>query len=84
MTAALAIPAAPRDAGSVDELVQMSDAERQWAIEHEALWCRAMAIATRHPGMDVSGVYHVLCNLRRSPEERLRRGLNGRLQPDRG
>jgi len=54
----------------------------RWAVEHEALWRRSAAIASRHPGMDVRGVYHVLCNLRRTPEERLRRGLNGRLRPD--
>jgi hypothetical protein len=33
--------------------------------------------------MDVSGVYHALCNLERPPEERLRRCL-GRLRADGG
>ena len=59
-----------------------SEEQRAWLVEREALWRRAMAIASKYPGMDVSGVFHVLCNLRRSPEERLRRGL-GRLRPDR-
>jgi len=67
----------------VDELSHLTEDQRRWVIEHEALWRRAIVIAERHPGMDVSGVYHVLCNLSRTPEERLRRGLNGRLQPDR-
>jgi hypothetical protein len=67
-----------------EDVEQLSDAQRDaWAIEHEALWRRATTIAARHAGMDVSGVYHVLCNLKRSPEERLRRAL-GRLRPDRG
>ena len=66
-----------------DELTHLTEDQRYWAIEAEALWRRAMAIAERHPGMDVSGVYHVLWNLRRTPEERLRRGLNGRLRADR-
>jgi hypothetical protein len=67
----------------VDGPPNLTADQRQWAIEHEALWRRAIAIADRHPGMDISGVYHVLCNLRRTPEERLRRGLHGRLKPDR-
>jgi hypothetical protein len=65
------------------EVSDVSEEERRWATEAEALWHRAMTIAVRHPGMDVSGVYHVLQNLRRTPEERLRRGLNGRLRADR-
>ena len=64
-------------------LAGLSEDERAWVLEHEALWRRAMSIASRHPGMDVSGVYHVLCNLLRSPSERLRRSL-GRLRPDGG
>jgi hypothetical protein len=77
---------APRlpDAWFVDAtLADLTDEQRRWVLEDEALWRRAHAIAARHPGMDVSGVHHVLCNLRRSPEERLRRSL-GRLRPDRG
>jgi hypothetical protein len=66
-----------------DDAPRLTEEQRRWAVEHEALWRRSEAIAGRHPGMDVSGVYHVLCNLRRPPEERLRRGLNGRLRADR-
>jgi hypothetical protein len=65
----------------MDPLADLTPDQRSWVIEHEALWRRAIAIASKHPGMDASGVYHVLCNLRRSAEERLRRGL-GRLRPD--
>jgi hypothetical protein len=67
----------------MDPLADLTDAERDWVVANEALWRRAHAICARHPGMDPSGVYHVLCNLRRTPVERLRRGL-GRLRPDRG
>jgi hypothetical protein len=53
----------------------MTDEQRRWVETSDALWRRAEKIASRHPGMDVSGVYHVLWNLRRSVEERLRQGL---------
>jgi hypothetical protein len=53
----------------------LSDAEKAWVEDNERLWARAHAIAARHPGMDVSLVYHTLVNLRRTPEERLARGL---------
>ena len=66
-----------------NEVANLTKEERRWASEAEAMWHRAMTIAARHPGMDVSGVYHVLQNLRRTPEERLRRGLNGRLRAER-
>jgi hypothetical protein len=66
----------------VNPEAKLSAQQRAWIVEREALWRRATAIAAQHPGMDVVGVYHVLCNLKRSPEERLRRGL-GRLRPDR-
>jgi hypothetical protein len=65
----------------MDPLAGLDQGQRTWVIEHEALWRRAAAIARKYPDLDPSGVYHVLCNLRRSPEERLRRGL-GRLRPD--
>ena len=68
----------------MDPLAHLNAEERAWVIEDEAIWRRAYEIAGRHPGMDVSGVYHVLCNLRRTPTERLRRGLNfGRIRADR-
>jgi hypothetical protein len=66
----------------MDPLAGLTEEQRTWVIEHEALWRRAAAIARTHLDLDPSGVYHVLCNLRRSPEERLRRCL-GRLRPDR-
>lgn len=53
----------------------MTDEQRRWVETSAELWARAERIAARHPGMDVSGVYHVLWNLRRSIEERLRQGL---------
>jgi hypothetical protein len=66
------------------EFSSLTAEERRWVVEHEVLWRRAQAIALRNSELDVSGIYHVLCNLQRPPEERLRRGLNGRLRPDRG
>jgi hypothetical protein len=53
----------------------MTEEQRQWVELSRKLWRRAERIAAQHPGMDVSGVYHVLWNLRRSVEERLRQGL---------
>jgi hypothetical protein len=53
----------------------MTPDQQQWVTLSNELWTRAERIAARHPGMDVSGVYHVLWNLRRSVEERLRQGL---------
>jgi hypothetical protein len=64
-------------------LTDSSEEEYRRQREVEALWRQAAAIAARHPGMDVSGVYHALQNLQRTPEERLHRGLNGRLRADR-
>ncbi|MBA3394422.1 MAG: hypothetical protein H0T89_17385 [Deltaproteobacteria bacterium] len=48
---------------------------REWLIQDELLWQRAHAIAGR-ASVDVSGVYHVLRNLQKSPSERLRAGLH--------
>lgn len=53
----------------------LTEPEQAWVRDNERLWARAHAIAARHPGMDASLVYHALVNLRRSPEERLARGL---------
>jgi hypothetical protein len=53
----------------------MTEEQRRWTELSRKLWRRAERIAAAHPGMDVSGVYHVLWNLRRSVEERLRQGL---------
>lgn len=49
--------------------------EKAWALDHEKLWRRAYAIVERHPQLDVSLVYHTLVNMRRTPEERLARGI---------
>jgi len=63
----------------------LSEEQRAWLDADEALWRRAHEIVARHPGVDVSGVHHVLKNLHRSPEHRLRRGLtHGRLRFLRG
>jgi hypothetical protein len=65
----LASDGRPLDACSVDtDLSQLTAEQRQWVLEHEALWRRAHAIVARHPGMDVTGVFHVLRNLRRPPK----------------
>lgn len=53
----------------------MAEEQRQWVELSRRLWRRAERSAAQHPGMDVSGVYHVLWNLRRSAEERLRWGF---------
>ena len=40
------------------------------------------ALQARHPELDVSGLYHTLRNMERSPAERLARGLaHGKLRP---
>jgi hypothetical protein len=60
-----------------------SDAARAWKERHERLWAEALRIVAEKPELDVSGVYHVLCNLERTPEDRLRKGLSrGRLRAD--
>jgi hypothetical protein len=53
----------------------LSDDEKSWVRDNERLWQRAHAIVAASPDLDVSLVYHTLVNLRRSPEERLARGL---------
>ncbi len=56
-----------------------------WPIHTQELWDRARKIARSRRGVDVTGIYHALRNLERSPEERLRRALSfGRLRSDRG
>lgn len=60
----------------------LSAVERDWLEQDEALWREAHRLAERHPHLDVSGLYHTLVNLRRTPSERLRRGLaHARLRP---
>ena len=54
----------------------MQGEEKPAVVEaDEALWQRAHAIVASAPHLDVGDVYHALVNLRRSPEERLARGL---------
>ena len=53
----------------------LDEREQAWARDHEQLWQRAHAIVLTHPHLDVSLVYHTLVNMRRTPEERLARGL---------
>ncbi len=53
----------------------MTDEERAWVVANERLWRRAHAIAAKHSGLDVSGVYHTLVGLELTPEARLRRAL---------
>jgi hypothetical protein len=60
-----------------------SHADRAWKERHERLWAEALRIVAEKPELDVSGVCHALCNLERTPEERLRKGLlRGRLRAD--
>ena len=59
-----------------DPLEGFSDAERAWVLDNERLWQRAHAIVAAQPHLDVSLVYHSLVNLRRTPSERLARGLD--------
>ena len=76
-------PAASRGSGSIPlmSISDLSKSERAWLEADEARWRRAHEIAAQHPGLDVSGVYHVINNLLRTPEQRLRRGLaHGRLR----
>jgi hypothetical protein len=62
---------------------EKSPAEQAWLERQERLWRRAHAIVRERPELDASGVYHALCNLERSPEERLRKGLlRGRFRAD--
>lgn len=58
-----------------EEFDALTPDQRAWLIQDELLWQRAHAIAARAT-VDVSGVYHVLRNLQKSPSERLRAGLH--------
>jgi hypothetical protein len=64
---------------TVAEVDALTQTDRAWLVRDEARWRRAREIAADYPGMDVSGVYHVLRNLEKTPTERLRAALvNGR------
>ncbi len=56
------------------EFDALSSEQQAWLLHDELLWQQAHAIAL-HASVDVSGVYHVLRNLEKSPSERLRNGL---------
>jgi hypothetical protein len=59
---------------------ELTEAERAWLIRDAERWRRARDIASQHPGMDPTGVYHVLRNLEKTPSERLHTALShGRL-----
>ena len=49
--------------------------ERAWLERSERLWAKAHELHARHPHLDVSGLYHTLGNIERTPAERLRRSL---------
>ncbi|HQX83002.1 MAG TPA: hypothetical protein PKW63_14650, partial [Vicinamibacterales bacterium] len=53
----------------------LTESERAWALESEALWRQAHELAAAHPSHDASDLYHALRCLRLSPSERLRLGL---------
>jgi hypothetical protein len=62
------------------DAAHLSDDERAWLTKDEERWRCARLIASQHPGMDTSGVYHVLRNLEKTPSERLGASLaHGRL-----
>ena len=57
------------------DLDELSESERAWLEKSEALWARAYKIVSERPKLDAGDVYHALCNLERTPTERLRRSL---------
>jgi hypothetical protein len=62
------------------ELSQLTPEQRAWVENDFALRARAGALAARL-GLDPGDVYHQLKQLKRSPSERLRLGLqHGRLR----
>lgn len=66
--------------GMIGDAAELTEAERAWLVKDEETWRRARDIASQHPGMDSSGVYHVLRNLEKTPSDRLRAALShGRL-----
>jgi hypothetical protein len=65
----------PVDEGLTRDVGELSQEERAWLEDDEALWQRAHRIVEKNPLLDPSDVYHTLRAFRRSPSERLRRGL---------
>jgi hypothetical protein len=56
----------------------LTEAQRLWILADEARWRRAHEVVDNRPELDVGDVYHAICNLERTPTERLRRGLRHR------
>jgi hypothetical protein len=72
---------ASRDPLFAKEIEALSDDQRRWLEEDLGLRATAARLAAEL-GLDPSDVYHQLKQLRRSPTERLRLGLNhGRHRP---
>ena len=53
----------------------LSERDRSWLVQSEALWREAHAITAANPTLDPGDVYHALRALDLAPAERLRRGL---------
>ena len=64
------------------DLDELAQEERDWVAGNEARWRRAHEISLKYPALEVSDIYHVLCTLRETPRQRVRRSLaQGRLRP---
>jgi hypothetical protein len=71
----------PHPPHDVEPLASLTPEQREWALASEALWQRAHALADRHPGCDVSDLYHALLSLQLTPSARLAAGFRrGRLR----
>ena len=57
------------------EIQSLTEDQRAWIFNSEALWREAHGIAAANPGLDPGDVYHALRCLALSPAERLYRGL---------
>ena len=64
------------------DLDELASQERAWVAENEARWRHAHEISLKYPALEVSDIYRVLCTLRETPSQRVRRSLaRGRLRP---
>lgn len=54
---------------------QLDPEQRAFVANQEPLWRRAHEIASEHPGVDPSDVFHVLATWDDTPTERLRRAF---------
>lgn len=57
------------------ESQSLTQDQRTWILNSEALWREAHGIAAANPDLDPGDVYHALRCLDLSPAERLHRGL---------